>query len=137
MAAPCRTAPLGDGPGGGGGGGERAAGPMAAAGPAPAEALRAVLKPSGRLPAGSLPVRGYDFAGGPDHAALLRSFLTTGFQATSFGQAVAEIRRMVGWGGGENRGGAAGAGPGLTGPPPVSPGPPGVPPRRSRRSWSR
>lgn len=100
MAAPCCTAPLGAGPGGGGGG-EGAAGPMAAAaaaggGPAPAEALRAVLKPSGALPAGSLPVRGYDFAAGPDHAALLRSFLTTGFQATSFGQAVAEIRRMVG-----------------------------------------
>uniref|UniRef100_A0A8C3BN07 Deoxyhypusine synthase n=1 Tax=Cairina moschata TaxID=8855 RepID=A0A8C3BN07_CAIMO len=99
MAAPCCTAPLGAGPGGGGGG-EGAAGPMAAAaaaggGPAPAEALRAVLKPSGALPAGSLPVRGYDFAAGPDHAALLRSFLTTGFQATSFGQAVAEIRRMI------------------------------------------
>lgn len=101
MAAPCCTAPLGAGPGGGG---EGAAGPMevaAAAGgapapaPAPSEALRAVLKPSGALPAGSLPVRGYDFAGGPDLAALLRSFLTTGFQATSFGQAVAEIRRMI------------------------------------------
>nr|XP_047912605.1 deoxyhypusine synthase [Anser cygnoides] len=63
MAAPCRTAPLGDGPGGGGGGGERAAGPMAAAGPAPAEALRAVLKPSGRLPAGSLPSVSWDFWG--------------------------------------------------------------------------
>uniref|UniRef100_A0A8C4XQH5 Deoxyhypusine synthase n=1 Tax=Falco tinnunculus TaxID=100819 RepID=A0A8C4XQH5_FALTI len=70
-------------------------GPMAAPGQAPAAALRAVLKPSGPLPAQSLPVRGYDFAGGPDHAALLRSFLTTGFQATSFAQAVAEIHRMI------------------------------------------
>ncbi|XP_037262639.1 deoxyhypusine synthase isoform X2 [Falco rusticolus] len=68
---------------------------MAAPGQAPAAALRAVLKPSGPLPAQSLPVRGYDFAGGPDHAALLRSFLTTGFQATSFAQAVAEIHRMI------------------------------------------
>ncbi|XP_074786055.1 deoxyhypusine synthase isoform X3 [Athene noctua] len=69
---------------------------MATPGEAPAAALRAVLKPSGPLPAESLPVRGYDFAGGPDHAALLRSFRTTGFQATSFAQAVAEIHRMVG-----------------------------------------
>ncbi|KAM7074501.1 deoxyhypusine synthase [Ciconia boyciana] len=68
---------------------------MAAPGQAPAEALRAVLKPSGPLPAESLPVRGYDFADGPDHAALLRSFRTTGFQATSFAQAVAEIHRMI------------------------------------------
>ncbi|XP_074023362.1 deoxyhypusine synthase isoform X1 [Numenius arquata] len=62
---------------------------------APAGALRAVLQPSGPLPAESLPVRGYDFSGGPDHAALLRSFRTTGFQATSFAQAVAEIQRMI------------------------------------------
>lgn len=69
---------------------------MAAPGQAPAAALRAVLKPSGPLPTESLPVRGYDFSDGPDHAALLRSFRTTGFQATSFAQAVAEIHRMVG-----------------------------------------
>uniref|UniRef100_A0A8B9NUN9 Uncharacterized protein n=1 Tax=Apteryx owenii TaxID=8824 RepID=A0A8B9NUN9_APTOW len=62
---------------------------------APAAALQAVLKRSGRLPTESLPVRGYDFAGGPDHGALLRSFRTTGFQATSFAQAVAEIHRMI------------------------------------------
>ncbi|XP_030331357.1 deoxyhypusine synthase [Strigops habroptila] len=68
---------------------------MAAPGPVPAAALRAVLRPSGPLPPDALPVRGYDFAGGPDHAALLRSFLTTGFQATSFAQAVAEIHRMI------------------------------------------
>ncbi|XP_067170663.1 deoxyhypusine synthase [Apteryx mantelli] len=88
--------------GGGGGGGvivgsePRAAGAaMAAPGQAPAAALQAVLKRSGRLPTESLPVRGYDFAGGPDHGALLRSFRTTGFQATSFAQAVAEIHRMI------------------------------------------
>ncbi|XP_066063812.1 deoxyhypusine synthase isoform X2 [Chamaea fasciata] len=68
---------------------------MAAPGEAPGEALRAVLRPSGALPAEALPVRGYDFSGGADHAALLRSFRTTGFQATSFAQAVAEIRRMI------------------------------------------
>ncbi|CAN8179020.1 unnamed protein product [Coccothraustes coccothraustes] len=68
---------------------------MAAPGEAPGEALRAVLRPSGALPAEALPVRGYDFSGGADHAALLRSFRTTGFQATSFAQAVAEIERMI------------------------------------------
>lgn len=68
---------------------------MAVPGEAPGEALRAVLRPSGALPAEALPVRGYDFSGGPDHAALLRSFRTTGFQATSFAQAVAEIERMI------------------------------------------
>ncbi|XP_027764772.1 deoxyhypusine synthase [Empidonax traillii] len=61
----------------------------------PAEALRAVLRPSGALPAEALPVRGYDFASGPDLAELLRSFRTTGFQATSFARAVAEIQRMI------------------------------------------
>ncbi|NXI05513.1 DHYS synthase, partial [Pachycephala philippinensis] len=55
----------------------------------------AVLRPSGALPAEALPVRGYDFSGGADHAALLRSFRTTGFHATSFAQAVAEIERMI------------------------------------------
>ncbi|XP_062491371.1 deoxyhypusine synthase isoform X2 [Pezoporus occidentalis] len=68
---------------------------MAAPGSVPAAALRAVLRPSGPLPPDALPVRGYDFAGGPNHAALLRSFLTTGFQATSFAQAAAEIHRMI------------------------------------------
>ncbi|NWS11205.1 DHYS synthase, partial [Pachyramphus minor] len=55
----------------------------------------AVLRPSGALPAEALPVRGYDFASGPDLAELLRSFRTTGFQATSFARAVAEIQRMI------------------------------------------
>uniref|UniRef100_A0A8V5GX93 Uncharacterized protein n=1 Tax=Melopsittacus undulatus TaxID=13146 RepID=A0A8V5GX93_MELUD len=68
---------------------------MAAPVPAPTGAVRAVLRPSGALPPGALPVRGYDFRGGPDHAELLRSFLTTGFQATSFAQAAAEINRMI------------------------------------------
>uniref|UniRef100_A0A8C3NJP2 Deoxyhypusine synthase n=1 Tax=Geospiza parvula TaxID=87175 RepID=A0A8C3NJP2_GEOPR len=74
---------------------ERPGRAMAAPGEAPGEALRAVLRPSGALPAEALPVRGYDFSGGADHAALLRSFRTTGFQATSFAQAVAEIERMI------------------------------------------
>jgi deoxyhypusine synthase len=41
-------------------------------------------------------VRGYDFNLGRDVDALLTSsFLTTGFQATSFGQAVSTINEMV------------------------------------------
>ncbi|XP_015706112.1 deoxyhypusine synthase [Coturnix japonica] len=64
-------------------------------GEAPAAALHAVLKRSAPLPAQTLPVRGYDFADGPDPGAVLRSFLTTGFQATNFARAVAEIRRMI------------------------------------------
>lgn len=102
--------------------------PVEAPGEAPVEALRAVLRPSGALPAEALPVRGYDFSGGADHAALLRSFRTTGFQATSFAQAAAEIQRMV----------RPGAGGGLTGR--ARRGPrdsPAVPPHRSRPSWSR
>ncbi|XP_038234375.1 deoxyhypusine synthase isoform X2 [Dermochelys coriacea] len=61
----------------------------------PAAAVAAVLKPSAGLPEESLQVRGYDFDRGLDHRALLQSYLTTGFQATSFGQAVQEINRMI------------------------------------------
>ena len=73
------------------------------AGEAPAAALRAVLKRSAPLPSQTLTVRGYDFADGPDPGAVLRSFLTTGFQATSFARAVAEIRRRGRAGGGGGR----------------------------------
>eukprot|EP01112_Ceratiomyxa_fruticulosa_P010503 TRINITY_DN2783_c0_g1_i1.p1 TRINITY_DN2783_c0_g1~~TRINITY_DN2783_c0_g1_i1.p1 ORF type:complete len:359 (-),score=68.16 TRINITY_DN2783_c0_g1_i1:232-1308(-) len=46
---------------------------------------------------GSQEVRGYDFNKGVNYDALLSSFLTTGFQATSFGQAVDEVNRMRSW----------------------------------------
>uniref|UniRef100_A0A6J0TCD4 Deoxyhypusine synthase isoform X2 n=1 Tax=Pogona vitticeps TaxID=103695 RepID=A0A6J0TCD4_9SAUR len=65
------------------------------AGGLPAGAVAAVLKPSEGLPEGSQTVRGYDFDCGLDYHALLQSYFTTGFQATSFGQAVNEINRMV------------------------------------------
>ncbi len=39
---------------------------------------------------------GYDFNLGVDHHALLRSYRTSGFQATSFGLAVEQINAMVG-----------------------------------------
>lgn len=55
----------------------------------------AVLKPSSELPVTPVEVVGYDFSGGVDYERLLGSFLTTGFQATSFGLASAEINKMV------------------------------------------
>eukprot|EP01111_Echinosteliopsis_oligospora_P005644 TRINITY_DN1913_c0_g1_i1.p1 TRINITY_DN1913_c0_g1~~TRINITY_DN1913_c0_g1_i1.p1 ORF type:complete len:315 (+),score=93.63 TRINITY_DN1913_c0_g1_i1:3-947(+) len=47
----------------------------------------------------SSPVRGYNYKeeGGIDYEELLKSYMTTGFQATSFGQAVDEINRMIKW----------------------------------------
>ena len=63
----------------------------------PAIAQSAVLGESEEMPEGSIPVKGYDFNGGVDLAALLDSYAQTGFQATAFGQAVAEVRRMRAW----------------------------------------
>lgn len=45
----------------------------------------------------SEPVVGYDFAQGVDYAALLTSFLSTGFQASHLGQAIALVNRMLDW----------------------------------------
>ncbi|TSK87538.1 Deoxyhypusine synthase [Bagarius yarrelli] len=55
----------------------------------------AVLKESGTLPQNMPQIRGYDFNQGVDHKALLNSYLTTGFQASSFAMAVQEINRMI------------------------------------------
>lgn len=62
---------------------------------APSVARDAVLKESSPLPEDMPQIIGYDFNQGVDHKALLQSFLTTGFQASSFGQAVLEINKMV------------------------------------------
>lgn len=40
-------------------------------------------------------VTGYDFNQGINYDKILESYLTTGFQATNFGQAVQEINKMV------------------------------------------
>ncbi|XP_054157928.1 probable deoxyhypusine synthase isoform X2 [Oppia nitens] len=40
-------------------------------------------------------VKGYDFNEGINHSALLQTYLTTGFQATSFGQSVQQIEQML------------------------------------------
>ncbi|KAK2916780.1 hypothetical protein Q8A67_001154 [Cirrhinus molitorella] len=62
---------------------------------APSVARDAVLKESISLPEDMPQIKGYDFNQGVDHKALLQSFLTTGFQASSFGLAVQEINKMI------------------------------------------
>ncbi|TRY97329.1 hypothetical protein DNTS_020613 [Danionella cerebrum] len=64
-------------------------------GDAPPGARDAVLKESMPLPEDLPLIRGYDFNQGLDHRSLLRSFLTTGFQASSFSLAAQEINKMI------------------------------------------
>ncbi|XP_062891918.1 deoxyhypusine synthase [Mobula hypostoma] len=61
----------------------------------PSLALDSVLKRSSTMPEGSVQIRGYDFNRGVDHHALLQSYLTTGYQASNFGQAVHQINAMI------------------------------------------
>ena len=66
--------------------------------PLPAEAAEAVLVKSSEIPEDAVEVRGYDFdAPTTDYDALLQSLLSTGYQATSLGQAVHEVNRMLRW----------------------------------------
>ncbi|XP_056609126.1 deoxyhypusine synthase [Triplophysa dalaica] len=58
-------------------------------------AREAVLKHSSPLPDDMPRIKGYDFNQGVDHKALLQSYLTTGFQASSFALAVQEINKMI------------------------------------------
>ncbi|KAL6048780.1 Deoxyhypusine synthase, variant 2 [Balamuthia mandrillaris] len=60
-------------------------------------ATAAVFIQSYKMPEGSPTVQGFDFNKGLDYNALLESYLTTGFQATSFGKAVEEVNRMLRW----------------------------------------
>ncbi|PIO28944.1 hypothetical protein AB205_0032680 [Aquarana catesbeiana] len=61
----------------------------------PSDAKGAVLMPSDSLPEGTAQVRGYDFNRGINYEALLQSYMTTGFQALHYGQAVREVNNMV------------------------------------------
>ncbi|GFU16194.1 probable deoxyhypusine synthase [Nephila pilipes] len=61
----------------------------------PAIALSAVLKKSSSLPKNKEIVKGYDFNDGVDYRALLESYKTSGFQASNFGLAVEEIKKMI------------------------------------------
>eukprot|EP00041_Stephanoeca_diplocostata_P010297 m.163439 g.163439 ORF g.163439 m.163439 type:complete len:364 (-) comp18102_c0_seq2:380-1471(-) len=63
----------------------------------PEKAQDAVLVGSEEMPPGSEEVAGYDFNAGVNYHALLESFAKTGYQATNFGDAVKEIRRMRSW----------------------------------------
>ncbi|CAB1342429.1 unnamed protein product, partial [Coregonus sp. 'balchen'] len=62
---------------------------------APSVAMDAVLMPSTALPDDMPRIKGYDFNQGVDHHALLQSFLTTGFQASSVAHAIQEINKMI------------------------------------------
>ncbi|KAJ2451160.1 Deoxyhypusine synthase [Coemansia sp. RSA 2336] len=64
---------------------------------APDVATAAVLVKSEGVPDDAQPVRGYDFDNGVDYDALLGSYASTGFQATSFGRAVEIINKMRAW----------------------------------------
>ncbi|KAM4597917.1 deoxyhypusine synthase [Polymixia lowei] len=61
----------------------------------PSVAMEAVLKQSTDLPEDMPKIRGYDFNQGVDHRALLQTYLTTGFQASSMGMAIEEINKMI------------------------------------------
>lgn len=61
----------------------------------PSVAMEAVLKASCDLPENMLKIRGYDFNQGVDLHAVLKSYHSTGFQASSFGLAIQEINNMV------------------------------------------
>ncbi|KAJ3052624.1 hypothetical protein HK097_005935 [Rhizophlyctis rosea] len=63
----------------------------------PSAALEAVLVQSTPMPEGALEVRGYDFNKGINYSELFNSYLRTGFQATSIGQAAEEVNRMLNW----------------------------------------
>ncbi|KAI9227210.1 MAG: DHS-like NAD/FAD-binding domain-containing protein [Piptocephalis tieghemiana] len=64
---------------------------------APSKALDAVLVQSVPVPEDAVHIRGYDFNQGVDLAALMDSYATTGFQATSVGQAIDQINQMRAW----------------------------------------
>lgn len=62
---------------------------------APSVAMEAVLKPSCSLPEDMLKIKGYDFNQGVDYPALMKSYVTTGFQGSSLGLAIQEINHMI------------------------------------------
>uniref|UniRef100_A0A0B7AI21 deoxyhypusine synthase n=1 Tax=Arion vulgaris TaxID=1028688 RepID=A0A0B7AI21_9EUPU len=62
---------------------------------APEVATEAVLVKSDPMPESSTVVQGYDFNEGINYHKLFESMSRTGFQATSLGQAITEINRMI------------------------------------------
>lgn len=66
------------------------------AGSVPSIAEQAVLVKSTEIPSETPIVQGYQWTEGPvDYDQLLSSYVNSGFQATNFGNAVLEIKKMV------------------------------------------
>ncbi|KAJ3292888.1 hypothetical protein HK104_004926 [Borealophlyctis nickersoniae] len=63
----------------------------------PSSAAAAVLVQSVSMPEGTSQVSGYDFNKGINYEELFKSYIRTGYQATSVGQAIEEINRMIRW----------------------------------------
>eukprot|EP01134_Creolimax_fragrantissima_P005560 CFRG5560T1 len=63
----------------------------------PEMAQSAVLVQSEPMPENSRIIKGYDFSGPLDYHKLLQSYICSGFQATCFGQAVEEVKKMIQW----------------------------------------
>lgn len=61
----------------------------------PSVAMEAVLKRSCDLPENMTKIKGYDFNQGRDLQGVMKSYLTTGFQASRLGLAIQEINHMV------------------------------------------
>ncbi|KAM9313311.1 deoxyhypusine synthase-like [Gastrophryne carolinensis] len=61
----------------------------------PYNAKCSVLRTSENLPEGTPEVKGYDFNRGINYEALLQTYMTTGFQAMHFSQAVQEVNNMI------------------------------------------
>ncbi|XP_062264713.1 deoxyhypusine synthase isoform X1 [Platichthys flesus] len=62
---------------------------------APSVATEAVLMPSCELPENMTKIKGYDFNQGVDLHQVLKSYLTTGFQASSLSLAIQQINLMI------------------------------------------
>ncbi|KAL9264991.1 Deoxyhypusine synthase-like protein [Drosera capensis] len=56
-----------------------------------------VFKESETLEGKSAMIEGYDFNGGVNYQGLLKSFITTGFQASNLGDAIEVVNQMVGF----------------------------------------
>lgn len=54
-----------------------------------------IYRPNEPIPDDMPRIQGYNFNQGVDHKALLRSYLTTGLQATNVGLAIQQINNMV------------------------------------------
>jgi deoxyhypusine synthase len=66
-------------------------------GAVPAIASEAVLVPSEEIPADAIHIHGHDFNSSRDLDSIMSTMLTTGLQASSLGQAIEEINRMIRW----------------------------------------